>query len=142
MTKYEIALQLWQNDPFIKSVREEAKLEAKRLGRGFCADQFIFAPKGPNGKVGALHLVAQRVPQVQLIEGSDKRYPDSEVLLWLRRFLEKTTPNCGHVGRNGEESFCSPSYPVDYPASFRENAKSDGFINLIDAMRNAGKKQD
>ena len=137
MSKYEIALHLWQNDPYILSVREEAKREAKRLGQGFCADQFIFAPKGLNGKVGALYLVEQRVP---IIRDACPRI-DCEVSMFLRRFLEFTTPNCGHIGRNGEPSDCLPSYRVDYGLSYRKDAKNDGFVSLIERLREAGTVQ-
>lgn len=144
MTVRERAV-IWWKDPRVQSLVVEGLKEAKRLGKGWCFNKFMYSRPGPNGNVGVVHLLESFLPKLDPGGALSPRI-DGQMILFLRYGFERALPDCRHTDRNGQPSCCITNYPCYLIPSKpgrevlrRESASRKGFFSLIDALQNGGK---
>jgi hypothetical protein len=111
MTAREHALQLWQNDPRVKALYEEARLQ--RGKKNFCRSQYWYATPGDSGMVGLKFLMLQ--------------IPLGDAYDFIYHAILDALPPCKHKGG------CRSYFPEVLGSRKRE--KKVGFFSLLDLLR-------
>jgi hypothetical protein len=123
VTARERARELWQNDPRVRALYDEAR---KQHGnKDFCKNQFWYATPGPSGPVGLKFLMLQ----IPLGDSYD----------YIYHAIHDALPPCNHKG--GCRSRFEDTEPVPQGKVRLKRQQRTGFFSLIDELRNGGRDE-